>query len=77
MKIEVEDVLNRKVVSTGDSTISQQLAVEDVLNRKVVSTLPVCSPDQSLIEDILNVKSTEDGDVFKEIKSEIVLNSNN
>jgi hypothetical protein len=32
-----------------------------------------------LIEDILNVNvtSTEDGDVFKEIKSEIVLNSNN
>jgi hypothetical protein len=73
----VEDVLNRKVVSTQRNQIDVSYRVEDVLNQKVVSTLPVCSPDQSLIEDILNVTSTEDGDVFKEIKSEIVLNSNN
>ena len=50
----VEDLLNRKAVSTSENYLPHQPQVEDLLNRKVVSTLMARRVGLGWVEDILN-----------------------
>lgn len=72
----VEEVLNRKVVSSPLRVSSAEAAVEDVLNRKVVSSLPERAPWFPKVEDVLNRKadSTQVNFLRSEREVEDVLN---
>ena len=60
----VEEVLNRKVVSTGRDPYHPLPLVEEVLNRKVVSTVLFRFSKDESVEEVLNRKvvSTENDD---------------
>ena len=52
----VEEVLNRKVVSTAEGRVWHCLGVEEVLNRKVVSTCLMEIGINLRVEEVLNKK---------------------
>jgi len=52
----VEEILNRKVVSTKGSQHKLEHRVEEILNRKVVSTKEIPYTRLYLVEEILNSK---------------------